>query len=144
MPRKPNQTPRNAPGPTSKILRIRATGVTSPSPAAIRQRRYRERLRSREMVVPVEIGEIHIDRLILTGWIHPDEAGNVNALSRAIREALADRLGKVEGYVVMCYRFRLHSFSGLRQPKTDQMRQKIRPSSRSTHLQLSEAPVVVG
>ncbi len=81
MPRKPKQTPRNSPGSTGEILRIGATGVTSPSPAAIRQRRYRRRLRSREIVVPVEIGELHIDRLILSGRLHPDDEGNVNVLS---------------------------------------------------------------
>jgi hypothetical protein len=49
-----------------------------PSPAALKQARYRERLRRSEAVYPVPIGPTVVDFLVRAGWLpagreaHPD------------------------------------------------------------------------
>ncbi len=66
----------------------------SPTAAAKRQRRHRERRRRGICMVPVELSEDHINVLTATGWLAPEDAADTHACAGAVRRIL-DALTKI-------------------------------------------------
>ncbi len=64
----------------------------TPTPGAIRNRRYRRRLREGLTVAPVEVPANVIDALIDHEWLAEDEAGDPHCLGEAVLKAAEERL----------------------------------------------------
>ncbi len=64
----------------------------SSTPGAIRNRRYRRRLREGLTVAPVEVPASVINTLIDRGWLAEDEAGDPHCLGEAVLKAAEERL----------------------------------------------------
>ncbi len=63
-----------------------------PSLGAIRNRRYRRRLREGLTGAPAEVPANVIDALIDRGWLAEDHAGDPHCLGEAVLKAAEDRL----------------------------------------------------
>ena len=81
-------------GPVSDNTHPEKTHV-GPSLAAERQRRWRERLRTGRMVVPIEVGTEQVDALYDASLLHGDDVENREAIAKAIQR-LVDMLAGVD------------------------------------------------
>lgn len=61
----------------------------SPTSAAERQRRYRQRQRDGVQVVPVEVDHALVQKLIDSGWVSEAEAVDPERLADAVARAAA-------------------------------------------------------
>ena len=64
------------------------TTQASPSPAAIRSKRYRERVRDGVLIAPVSVYEEDLDFLVQTGIIEDCDLGDRARIASAIEELL--------------------------------------------------------
>ncbi len=66
----------------------------TPSPDALRMRRYRERQRKGAVVVPVETPLQTIEEMIDAGLVDESTATDLGQVGKALLEAVRQRLGK--------------------------------------------------
>ncbi len=64
----------------------------SPTPGAIRNRRYRRRLREDLTLAPVEVPASVMEALIDVGWLAEDDAGDPHRLGEAVLKAAEEGL----------------------------------------------------
>ncbi len=60
----------------------------TPTPGALKQRRYRERRKRGLCVVPLEVSEAEIDHLVRSGLLDPVDASDLEKVAKAIRSAM--------------------------------------------------------